>query len=43
VTLCERGQWRLAAGYIALSLVLSMAGLFVGLMLIRLAGQGQAA
>jgi len=43
VTLWERGQWGVAAGYVALSLVLSMAGLFVGLMLIRMAGHGQAA
>ena len=43
VTLWERGHWGVAAGYVALSLVLSMAGLFVGLMLIRMAGQGQAA
>ncbi len=40
VSLWERGQWVLAASYIALSLVLSMAGLFAGLMLIRMAGQG---
>ncbi|MBO0134659.1 fluoride efflux transporter CrcB [Agrobacterium burrii] len=42
VTLWERGQWGLAAGYITLSLVLSMAGLFAGLMLMRFTGQGQA-
>lgn len=40
VSLWERGQWVLAASYIALSLLLSMAGLFAGLMLIRMAGQG---
>lgn len=42
VTLWERGQWGLAAGYITLSLILSMAGLFAGLMLMRFTGQGQA-
>lgn len=41
VTLWERGNWGVAVGYVALSLVTSMVGLFVGLMLIRLAGQGQ--
>ena len=42
VTLWERGQWGLAAGYITLSLILSMGGLFAGLMLMRFTGQGQA-
>lgn len=41
VALWERGQWAPAAGYITLSLVLSMAGLFAGLMLMRFTGQGQ--
>lgn len=40
-TLWERGQWGIAAGYVVLSLVLSVAGLFAGLMLIRVTGQGQ--
>lgn len=40
-TLWGRGQWGVAAGYVVLSLVLSMAGLFAGLMLIRVTGQGQ--
>ncbi|MFN3636000.1 MAG: fluoride efflux transporter CrcB [Rhizobium rhizophilum] len=42
VTLWERGQWGLAAGYITLSLILSMGGLFAGLMLMRFTGQEQA-
>jgi fluoride exporter len=41
VTLWERGQWGLAVGYITLSLILSMGGLFAGLMLMRFTGQGQ--
>lgn len=41
VTLWERGQWGLAAGYVGLSLILSMAGLVAGLTLIRVIGQGQ--
>ncbi|EKF59110.1 CrcB-like protein [Agrobacterium albertimagni AOL15] len=40
VTLWERGQWGLAAGYVATSLVVSMVGLFLGLSLIRLTGHG---
>ncbi|TCU11659.1 fluoride efflux transporter CrcB [Rhizobium laguerreae] len=40
VTLWERGQWSLAAGYVAISLIVSTAGLFLGLSLIRLAGHG---
>lgn len=43
VTLWEREQWGIATGYIAISLVLSMAGLFAGLMLIRLLEPGHAA
>ncbi|KAB2788950.1 fluoride efflux transporter CrcB [Brucella anthropi] len=40
VTLWERGQWSLAAGYVAISLIVSTVGLFLGLSLIRLAGHG---
>ncbi|TPP09939.1 fluoride efflux transporter CrcB [Rhizobium glycinendophyticum] len=40
VTLWERGQWSLAAGYVAFSVILSLAGLFLGLSLLRLTGQG---
>jgi fluoride exporter len=40
VTLWERGQWSLAAGYVAVSVILSLAGLFLGLSLIRLTGHG---
>lgn len=43
VTLWERGQWGIATGYVALSLILSMAGLVAGLSLIRFLGQGPAA
>lgn len=40
VSLWERGQWGLAAGYVAISLVVSTVGLFLGLSLIRLTGHG---
>lgn len=40
VTLWERGQWGLAAGYVALSLVASVAGLFFGLLMIRFTRHG---
>jgi len=40
VSLWERGQWGVAAGYIATSLVVSTVGLFLGLSLIRLTGHG---
>lgn len=40
VSLWERGQWGMAAGYVAVSLVASVLGLFVGLFMIRLSGQG---
>ncbi len=40
VTLWERGQWGLAAGYVATSLVVSTVGLFLGLSLIRLIAHG---
>ncbi|MGO6986388.1 fluoride efflux transporter CrcB [Rhizobium leguminosarum] len=40
VSLWERGQWGMAAGYVAVSLVASVVGLSVGLLMIRLSGQG---
>ncbi|MFN3628238.1 MAG: CrcB family protein, partial [Parvibaculum sp.] len=40
VTLWERGQWGLAAGYVMTSLVVSAVGLFLGLSLIRFTGHG---
>lgn len=40
VMLWERGQWGLAAGYVATSFVVSTVGLFIGLSLIRLIGHG---
>ncbi|MBB6178061.1 fluoride efflux transporter CrcB [Pseudorhizobium flavum] len=40
VSLWERGQWGLAATYVAVSLIASVAGLFLGLSLIRLSGPG---
>lgn len=40
VSLWERGQWGVAAGYVAVSVIASVVGLFVGLVMIRLSGQG---
>lgn len=40
ISLWERGQWVIAAGYVALSIVASLAGLFLGLLMIRFSGQG---
>lgn len=40
VALWERGQWGLAAGYVAISLIASTVGLFLGLSLIRLTFHG---
>ncbi|MBB3147213.1 CrcB protein [Phyllobacterium trifolii] len=39
VSLWERGQWGMAAVYVALSLVALMVGLFIGLSMIRFSGQ----
>lgn len=41
ISLWERGQWATAATYVAVSLVLSLAGLFAGLAIIRFLAQGQ--
>jgi CrcB protein len=43
ISLWERGQWATAAAYVAVSLVFSLAGLFVGLAIVRLLAQGQTA
>ncbi|SCB58555.1 CrcB-like protein, Camphor Resistance (CrcB) [Rhizobium aethiopicum] len=40
VSLWERGQWVVAAGYAGLSLAASITGLFNGLLMIRFAAQG---
>lgn len=41
ISLWERGQWAIAAAYVAVSLVCSLAGLFAGLAIIRFLAQGQ--
>lgn len=41
ISLWERGQWGNAAAYVAISLVLSLAGLFAGLAIIRFLAHGQ--
>lgn len=43
ISIWERGQWGTAVAYIAISLVLSLAGLFAGLAIIRFLAQGQTA
>ena len=43
VALWERGQWATSLTYVALSLILSLAALIVGLTIIRLLAQGQTA
>lgn len=43
ISLWERGQWATAAAYVAVSLVFSLAGLFVGLAIVRLLVHGQTA
>lgn len=43
ISLWERGQWGTAVAYVAISLVLSLAGLFAGLATIRFLAQGQTA
>jgi len=40
VALWKRGQWGLAAGYVAISLIVSIVGLLFGLSLIRLTFHG---
>ena len=40
VSLWERGSWGLAVGYVGISLLFSLAGLTLGLLLIRLNAQG---
>ncbi|OHV72793.1 fluoride efflux transporter CrcB [Ensifer sp. LCM 4579] len=43
ISLWERGQWMAAAIYVVASLALALAGLFAGLMLVRLVAHGQPA